>query len=255
MQPAVPYPRALAAFPRLRQSTLAVFDACPLNASWVMEHEQDWSSFPAAAGQIVHRTCARSLRKMIANRERQVPVEVALQEFEHVLRQSEVPMLSEGRAEDSVAPLPLRWIAEARTCVITWALGSEWDIENFAGVERRLEAVVPYPVAPDGDPAAGMVERTVTGRPDCILIERNGWHAIVPDFKTGWALPPERGQDPDALADGADPEDEPISEEGYFQQRFYALVIFATFPGIQRVTLREVYVRYMTSTSQKPTRE
>jgi hypothetical protein len=242
----------MAAFPRLRQSQLAAFDACPLSARWSMQFEDhQFSSFPAAAGTIVHRTIARCMRLMLARGETRCPVEIAIQEFERTIRQADVPMLGD---EDSVAPLPLRWIAEARVCVITWALGSEWDVRDIAGIEQRMEAVIEYPAKPYPAPGDLMVQRTITGRPDLLLIERNGWHAIVPDFKSGWGLPPERVAAED-LPDGADPDDEPISEEGYFQQRFYALLVFLTFPGIQRVTLREVYVRYMTSTSQKPTRE
>jgi hypothetical protein len=237
---AVPFPLALKRYPRIRQSVLAVFDACALGAKWKAEHEDySWSSHPAARGQLVHRVIGRCLRLMVENGERVCPVEVAITEFDDAIRQADLPMVSAG--EDAVVPLPLREIAQARVSVITWAKGTEWDIQNIVGIEKRLSAMVHYP-----DGQRGLVEREITGRLDLLMIEPGGWHAIVPDWKDTWAIPPEP-------AEGDD--DEQISEEGFFQQRMYALLIFLTYPGIQRVTLREFYVRYATSTKTKPTRE
>lgn len=244
----VPFPKALKLYPRLRQSVLSVFDACALGASWTAEFEDhQWSSHPAARGQIVHRTIARCLRLLVENepdaREGIVPVEVAIAEFDDVIRQADIPMSSPD--EDSVSPIPLHQIAEARVSIITWSMGTKWDVPEIVGIERRLMATVRYP-----DGQHGYVERTLTGRIDTLLINRAGWHATVVDYKDTWGIPTEPDEDEEEESD-----DEKISEEGYFQQRFYALLVFLNFPGIQRVTLRESYVRFATSENTKPTRE
>lgn len=240
---APPFPKALALYPRLRQSTLSVFDACALGASWKLQHENHtWSSHPAARGQIVHRTLARCMTLAVENEERVIPVEVGIAEFEDVMRQADIPM--ESPDGDSVSPVPLRELAQARVSVITFCKGSEWDTNEVRGIERRLVATITYP-----DGHGGAVERVVTGRLDLFLIHEGGWHATVVDYKDTWAIPPEPAEDL------ADDDDEEISEEGFFQQRMYALLVFLNFPGIQRVTLRETYVRYMTSKTTKPTRE
>lgn len=62
-------------------------------------------------------------------------------------------------------------------------------------------------------------------------------HAVVIDWKDMWALP--------AKHDEATNDD--VSFKGYFQQRFYAWLIFKNYPSVQRVTLRERYVRYAES--------
>ena len=51
------------------------------------------------------------------------------------------------------------------------------------------------------------------------------------DWKDSWALPPQKS----------------LSSEGYFQQRFYAALVMLRYPSIEKVTLREHYVRYSES--------
>jgi hypothetical protein len=48
------------------------------------------------------------------------------------------------------------------------------------------------------------------------------------DWKDTWGLPPESG----------------VSFGGYFQQRFYGLLVLENYPSVQSVTLREFYVRH-----------
>src|SRR5919106_2391273 len=55
-----------------------------------------------------------------------------------------------------------------------------------------------------------------------------------------WALPPEDIEPDD---DGYPDKGEHISYEGYFQQRFYGMLVMHNFPAVQQVTLREFYPR------------
>jgi hypothetical protein len=73
------------------------------------------------------------------------------------------------------------------------------------------------------------VERIFTGQLDALFLDPNDeTHAIVLDHKDTWALPPQTE----------------ISFEGYFQQRSYAFLVMRQYPQIQKVTLREFYVRF-----------
>lgn len=215
----------LARFPRLRQSLLSKMDDCSLSARFELEYQQGWSSQPAARGQIVHRAIGACLEKMVQQDETSVPVDVAMAELEHVFRQSEVPM---DGPDDQVVPLPIRVQADARVTMRTWAsYMGEYDVDQIAGVERRFDATIAYP-GDDGLP----VERVLTGKMDLLLID--GAHATVVDWKDTFGVPPEK-------AEGVDD----VSEEGYFQQRMYAWLLLRTYAGLQAVTLREVYVRFL----------
>jgi hypothetical protein len=223
-------------FPRLRQSLLASFDACPLSARFDLEHRQGWSSSPAARGTLVHRTIARCLEVMEERDESTIPVDVALSIFDEVLRQADLPMEGD-KLGDEVVAIPLREVASARVTVRTWAMYSAFDVRQFAGVERRLSTTIAYP-GPDGV----AVEREVTGKLDLLLID--GPTAIVCDWKDTWGIPAERRGREVVEVDGP-PVGDNVSEEGYFQQRCYALLVFRAYPRVQRVVLREVYPRYL----------
>lgn len=260
-----PYPTALERFPRLRQSVLSDADNCMLTSHLSLEHERGWSSSPAARGQIVHRTIARCLADLLgfgqaegkagyAEPDTQVPVDVALEALEDIARQAEVPLLSEDGMGDEVVGLPIRELAEARITVKTWAHYQAFSLRDFAGVERRLEATMHYPGV-----GGEAVERTITGKLDLLLLA--GTHATVVDWKDTWGIPGERLRKRDGMIVGGRAERDParpmgaeaeaeatdrpnVSEEGYFQQRFYALLVFRNYPRVQTVTLREFYLRY-----------
>jgi hypothetical protein len=255
---AVPFPKALERFPRLRQSWLSTYDNCALSSKFETEYEQGWSSHPAARGIISHRAIARCLTLMLERDEPYVPVDVALDQVDQVIRQADVG--TDEPFGDEVVSIPVREIAEVRVTVKTWALYTSWAVQDFAGIEKRLETTLTYPASqgpvpgiPDSqrereatadwddvtEPA--MVERLVTGKLDLLLIEQDGEHAIVYDLKDTWGIPSERLGVTRIREDGP-PEN--VSEEGYFQQRFYSLLVFRHYPRVQRVTLREFYPRY-----------
>jgi hypothetical protein len=228
-----PYPKAIADFPKVRQSLLATFDACGLATRFELEHRQGWSSHRAALGQIVHRTLARCFEAMEDAGEEQIPVDVAMTIYDEVIRQADVPLEGDHLGDEDV-PIPLRLIAEGRIIVKTFALYTRWSVSDFVGIERRYDTILTYP---DGN--GGHVERVFTTKPDLVMIGPSGEHATVVDHKTGWGLPPEH---PDTVGDDA------LSEGGYFQQRAHALVVFRAYPRVQRVTSREFYPRYASGT-------
>jgi hypothetical protein len=237
----VPFPKALERHPRVRQSLLATFDACPLSARFDLELRQGWSTVPAATGQIVHRALAKCLEHMVEVNEPRVPVDVAMSLFDEVMRQADVPMDGDP-LNDTVVALPLRAIADARVTVKTWAMYSTFDVEAIAGIEKRLDTTLRYP-----DENGELVERVFTAKPDLLLI--NGHEAVICDWKSGWSLPAERldrsSQDVELAASGDN-----ISPEGYFQQRAGALLTFHRYARVQRVVLREVYPRYLSGKVQ-----
>lgn len=231
-----PFPSAVERFPKVRQSRLSTFDNCALASRFESDYEADWSSHPAARGTIVHRTLARCLRMMWESGESTIPVDVALAELDDVIRQADVEVAGdEFRGE--IVSIPLREIAEARITVKTWAMHTTWPVGDIAGVERRMETTLAYP-----DGQGGAVQRVVTGQVDLLFILQDGETAFVWDWKDTWGIPSEGLESDD---------DENISEEGYFQQRFYALLGFRTFPRLKRITLVEYYPRYAGGTTKR----
>lgn len=213
----VPYPKALERFPTLRQSLLASFDACAMQARMDMDYRQGWSGHPQARGTIAHRAIARCLEVMARENASRIEPDQALAILRDTLRQHDVE-------PQDVLTIPSSEIKDLRWMLVSWAHNTEWDIENLVDIEQRLERVVRY-----DNPLGGWVERRLTGQLDALFIEgERADHAIVPDWKSGWALPPESE----------------MSEGSYFQQRWYAILVFGNYPSVQKVTLREFYLRY-----------
>lgn len=211
----VPYPKAVERFPTLRQSRLATFDDCALLAGFDLKYREGWSDHDQASGQIFHRFAAKALLEMVDRNETKLPTDVALAILRETLRQHDVP-------DEDVVSIPMSKVKDLRWMVVKWSHDNTFTIKNLVAVEKRLEAPVYY-----DNPAGGFVERRLTGQLDALFVE-GADHAILLDWKSGWGLPPEKG----------------ISEGGYFQQRFYAFLLMKTYPSIQRVTLREFYVRF-----------
>jgi len=244
-RPAVPYPTALLHFPVLRQSTLAGFADCQLAAGFGLRmaipkpgtqalHTSGFTTHRQAAGRLIHATIAAALRHMVERTEEAIAPEIVLDLWDRVVRQADAPV------EDTFA-LPAHEDALARRTLRKWARDNSFTIAEIYGVEERLQAVITYP-----DGAGGVVERTLTGQLDLLLVDPSGAHATVPDWKDTWKLPTKKGAeaDLDDFDDEAeDVGDDTLSLEGYFQQRFYALLIFLCLPAVQSVTLREFYVR------------
>lgn len=222
---------ALDAFPTLRQSLLAGFDACALTTRFDLDtsylpedflldpegRRVDWNTHPQGRGQLTHRTLAKCLETMRAADEHRITTDVAHAILIEVLRQADVP-------DHEVVSVPMSQVADLYWIVTKWAHETTWEIEKLVAVEERLHAALTYP-----DQEGGFVGRILTGQLDALLVEgENLEHAIVLDWKDTWAMP--------AASE--------ISESGFFQQRFYAWLIFKNHPTVQRVTLREFYVRY-----------
>lgn len=210
-----PYPNAVARYPKLRQSRLASFDQCALLSKFDEEYRRDWSGHPQARGTIFHRFAAKALEQMAALDEKTIDPEIALAILRECLRQHDVP-------DEDVVTIPFEQIKDLRWVVIKWADENIFDVEYLASIEERIDADIEYE-APD----FGWVQRTLTGQLDALFIPEPDW-AVVIDWKDTWALPPQND----------------LSSGGYFQQRFYAYLVMRKYKSIERVTLREHYVRY-----------
>lgn len=261
-----PYPAALARYPALRQSDLATFDRCALSFHLDKTLRDGWSSDRAASGHIFHRFARKALFDMHAAGEPTIPPDVATSIFLEVLRQHDIDKTCEHICEDGSecgAPIVKRYMAppsavEAMrgaevgfprvTCrrhhdhrsefvninvqqakdlawiVRKWAKDLAFDVGNLVDIEKRLTMVVRYP-----DPAGGFVERVVTGKLDALFVAGADDEMVVLDWKDSWAIP-------------APTE---LNFDGYFQQRLYAALVLSqpAYRSIERVTLREVFVR------------
>jgi hypothetical protein len=250
-----PYPRALERFPTLRQSLLASFDNCSLTAYFDAEYRRGWSTPWQARGQMFHRVAAECLREMRRLGEDEVPTDAALSIMRDLLRQGEAdrecPECGAGvrpgldklhrrtcqrghRFETELVNLPIDEVKDLHWCVIKWAHDNSFDIRRLVDVEERLEAEVRY-----DHPSGGTVPRVLTGKLDAVFLEPETEGAVVIDWKDTWGMPPQQE----------------VSFGGYFQQRFYAWLLFRNYPAINRVTLREFYVRFSDTREATVTRE
>lgn len=212
-----PYPTALQDYPVLRQSTLASFDSCPLTWDFDRRFAKHWSFPPSARGILWHRFQAKCFLTMADQHEERIEVDVALAILHETLRQADVPI-------EEWSPCPSFEIADMYWMAKKFASEMTWNIDGLVSVEERLATVLEYP-----DPDGGTVGRHFSGQPDVLFVEGEFLeHAIVLDAKTGWWLPP--------------PSE--ISEQGFFQQKGYALLVFDWSQTITSVTLREFYPRY-----------
>jgi hypothetical protein len=131
------------------------------------------------------------------------------------------------RHYSDVVNVPMSEIKDLYWVMVKWCSENSWDIAHLVDVEQRLRVTIRYPL-----PGGGSVERILTGALDVLFLDaKDERHAIVVDFKDTWGMP--------------GPSD--VSFEGYFQQRFYALLVMRTYRNIERVTLREFYVRFSES--------
>lgn len=211
----VPYPTALTKFPRVRQSLLATFDQCALLSKFDQEYRKGWSGHPQGRGQIFHRFASKALLTMNEHNERHLDPEDGLTILRECLRQHDVE-------DRDVVTIPFSQIKDLRWVVIKFCNDNVFDVQFLAEIEQRFRGKVAYP-----NEQGELIEREITGALDALFIPEPDW-AVVLDWKDTWSLPPESE----------------MSEGGYFQQRFYALLVFLRYPAIQRVTLREFYVRY-----------
>lgn len=196
-----------------------------------------------------HRFAGKALREMASLGEQTIEVDVALAILHECLRQDDIdrqcPECFGTNIRPGITRAGLRTCADCRRkfeteflnvsmaevqdlywVVKKWAHDNAFAIENLVTVEQRLRAVVSY-----ANPHGGSVERTLTGQLDALFVEGEyDNEAVVLDWKDMWALP--------------GPTD--VSSQGYFQQRFYAWLLMRQpeLRAIEKVTLREFYVRY-----------
>lgn len=222
----------IAAYPSIRQSLAAKFDDCPLSTLFELKYARGWNTHPQAQGTIFHRFAAMFLRELQFAQKRTMPVQLAEQLLVQACRQHDVPA-------EEIVRVPMREMPQLRMAARKFAKDNEFSFERIVEIEKRMSATITYP-HPDG----GLVRRTLTGQLDALLEDREHHDgAIVLDWKSTWALPPEpkeRGADEYV---GEDDELRGLSYHGYFQQRFYAWLVMQNFPEVKRVTLREFYVR------------
>lgn len=206
-------------YPTVRQSVLSTWDDCPLSSYFELAFDQGWSTHPQAAGTIFHRFAAECLRTMRTTDNATIPTQEALEILAETIRQRGLPLHERVR-------IPLREIPVLRMAAIKFAKDNKFTVRKIMDIEKRLEATLAY-VDENGE----IRERRLTGQPD-VLIAEGSSELIIVDWKKTWALPPEK--DPEAENPG-------ISYHGYFQQFFYAWLIFKNYPSIKKVTLREFY--------------
>lgn len=240
-----PYPRAVKRFPALRQSLLSSFDNCSLTTYFDHEYRKGWSTTPQGRGQLFHRFAGECLKTMSSLGEEMIPVDAALAILRDVLRQDdadrECPKCGGAvkpgidrrtcqrtceaghKFDTQLVNVPIDMAKDLHWIAVKWAHDNAFDIGNLVDVEQRLRAGVRYPDRRRG----GTVPRTLTGQIDALFVEGTE-RAIVIDWKDTWALPAETD----------------VSFGGYFQQRFYAWLVFRAYPTVQEVVLREFYVRF-----------
>lgn len=249
MEPqAVPYPKAVAQFPSVRQSLASSFNDCSLATKFSTEYRSGWSFPYQARGEMFHRFAARALTWMAqVSDDGRIPVGEALEILKEVLLQQDIdrscPNCGSMRIrkgitkrgmryclgcrkqfETNMIRVPLDMVEQLYWVVKKWAHDNWFATENLVAVEQKLKAHIYYP-----NPTGGSVGREITGTADALLIEGDyDDHATVLDWKDMWRLPP--------ITE--------IGHGGYFQQRFYAYLIFVNYPTVMRVTLREFYVRF-----------
>lgn len=237
-----PYPTAVAHFPALRQSMLAGFADCQLYAGFELRnalprpgeqllHTSGYTTHRQAAGRLIHDALRRALRHMAREREERIPHELLWDLWDEAIRQADVPV-------SQTHTLPAHEDDLARRTLKKWALDNVFTIREVYAVEQRYTAIVRYP-----DGQGGVVERVLTGQLDLLLVDPSGTHATVVDYKDTWKLPATRGSEDDDEDD--EQEEDRLSDEGYFQQQFYAWLLFSQpeFRALQSVTLRENYIR------------
>lgn len=221
----------LGTYPALRQSILAKYDDCPLSALFEMRYSNGWSTHPQAGGTIFHRFMARYLRTLQGTKDSEGHYEETMEPAEaleilyETVRQRDIPL--HDRVRVPLRDMPKLLIAVKKICAVPFS------IDRIVDVERRLWAEIVYP---SPDPGGGLVTRSVTGQLDLLIFQPPDG-AVVVDWKHTWQPPAERKETGELDKDA----ERRLSYEGYFQQRFYALLVMANYRNVNWVELREYY--------------
>lgn len=227
-----PTDRALRKPDPLRQSAIAQFDNCALSALFRELSPDHHSPALAALGTLFHRWVAWAIGHMRAHGETEMPIDMGLAKLIEIVAQRDVP-------DEDVVHLPMRDIPWLRICVVKWCQGGQFNAARVISIEERLRAVI---YVPDG--SGGFYERVVSGQPDVIVADPPDG-VIVVDWKSGWAPPAKLGHEDQTARDiGGSDREEKLSDQGFAQQVIYGILILQNYPKIQRVTLREAYIRH-----------
>lgn len=216
------------AFPRLRQSLLSKMDDCALSTLFELEGSP-YTNAAQARGIIGHRAAAKILKQLQSSGETGMETEEAMQILYEACEQLDVP-------DEEVVIVPMRERRMLRIAILRLVhehgRPREFGMHGLIDVERRLDATLTY-----HHPNGGFVERVITGQPDALLVdmEHPDDGAVVLDWKFSWGVPP-AGKPDDHSDDPAH-----VSYQGYFQQRFYGLLVMRNYPKVKRVRLREFY--------------
>jgi hypothetical protein len=215
----------------IRQSSIARFDNCALSLLLDVQAPGSHTSDLAALGTLWHRWVARVIAKMRASGEVQFPVDMGLDELLHVVAQRDVE-------DEAVVHLPMREVRWLRIAVVKWCHGGPFNAQRVIAIEEPLEGVI---ACPDGN--GGTYERRIIGHPD-VLVADPPDGIIVVDWKTGWAPPAKLGHEDREARESEQESDEKLTDQGYAQQVIYGVLILQNYPTVNRVTLREAYLRH-----------
>jgi hypothetical protein len=215
-------------YPAYRQTLLSNMDNCALSVRFDLE-AIDITNAVQARGIIFHRFAAEYLRTLQRTGEVSMPHEEVMQILNEAARQRDVP-------DRDLVFVPARERRLLRIAALR--LGAmHLNMARLIAVEDRIETTLEY-----DHPKHGKVKRQISGTPDAILADPpNG--AVILDWKTAPSAPAaqksdEHGKHVQSHWSG---DHEHVSYGGYFQQRFYALLVLDNYPTAQRATLREYY--------------
>lgn len=216
----------------LRQSSIAKFDNCALSLLFSTLSPARQPSNIAALGTLFHRWVGWAIEHMRGHGETEMPIDMALEKLIEVVAQHDTE-------PEDVVHLPMSEIKWLRVAVVQWCKGGRFNASRVLSVEERLRGVI---YVPDG--SGGFYERVITGKPDVIVADPPDG-VIVVDWKAGWAPPAKLGrEDQEARDVGGSDREEKLSDQGFAQQVIYGILILQNYPAVQRVTLREAYVRH-----------
>lgn len=217
----------------LRQSSIARFDNCALSLKLDVLNPSTHSGNLAAMGTLWHRWVSRAIALMRAHGWTTFPTEMGFAELQAVVAQRDIP-------DEAVVHLPMAELKWLRICVTKWCNGGAFNASRVLMIEEELTATV---AVPDGH--GGFYERVIVGHPDVVVADPGATPGvIVVDWKTGWTPPSKLDEEAlDARVYGQD-SSEKLTDQGYAQQVIYGWLILKNLPAIQRVTLREAYIRH-----------
>lgn len=206
-----------------RQSLLRSFETCPRRALHELQVAGDLSVGNVEATADLGSATHAVFREILATMRRHGETQISTQEGIEVMYE----VLAAG---DWVLPAGER--DDLRGFVLSFCTYYQWAPSRIMALEQRLATDLE---CPDGR------MRTLTGQPDVVVADPPTG-LIVVDYKTGNGRPrsprklPPQGE---AIVGR-----EYLSAGGTFQLDVYGLLALRAYPAAQRVTLREVWLRF-----------